>query len=395
MATKVEIGRVRGFVLDDPVAGVLGNTEYGLGGLGFVDVSQYVSALSIQRGKNRDLDRYSAGNVRVALNNQTRFFDPYAATEVDPIPRVPVRISYDGVQQFYGIIDDWDYSYEPGGVSYATISATDEFTKLARRFAITSGTASPSLSGARVEAVLDMFTVDWPTDKRSIDTGDSQLCTQEWSGQNALEYLQLVEKSEQGQLFMGKDGNLTFRSRSASTPRSAGLVTFADDGSGIDYKRVFVNYGTELMVNRATVTAPLATAVANNELSQITYGVIAEEIETVCAPGDVVQNIADFTVAKYAQPEYRFDALVVDITRLPSGDISTIMDLELGDVVEVKFTPNNVGDPIDQYAQIIGIEYDVEVDTYDVIFRLSSLDFTSLVLDDTEFGKLDVYTLGY
>lgn len=395
MATKVEIGRVKGFVLDDPVAGVLDNTEYGLGGLGFVDVSEYVSALSIKRGKNRDLDRYSAGNIQVALNNQTRFFDPYAATEIDPVPRVPVRVSYDGVQQFYGIIDDWDYSYEPGGVSYATISATDELTKLARRVAVSAGTASPELSGARVETVLDMYTVDWPATKRSIDTGDSQLCFQEWTGQNALEYLQLIEKSEQGQLFMGKDGNLTFRSRSSSTPRSEGLVTFADDGSGIDYKRVFVNYGTELMANQAIVTAPLASAVANNELSQITYGVIAEEIDTLCAPKQVIQDIADYTVAKYANPEYRFDAMVVDITRLPSGDISTIMDLELGDVVQVKFTPNNVGDPIEQYAQIIGIEYDVEVDTYDVIFRLSSLDFTSLVLDDTEFGKLNTYTLGF
>lgn len=395
MATKVEIGRTRGFVLDDPVAGVLDNTEYGLGGLGFVDVSEYVRALNISRGKNRDLDRYSSGSLQVALNNQTRYFDPFAGTAIDPIPRVPIRVSYNDVVQFYGIVDDWDYTYEPGGVSYATVKASDELTKLARQFVLSAGTAEPELSGARVSQVLDMFTVDWPTDKRQIDTGDSQLCTSEYTGQNALEYLQLVETSEQGQLFIGKTGDLVFRSRSASTPRSAGLVTFADDGTGIDYRRVYVNYGTELMVNRATVNAPLVTATANNELSQVTYGVIATEIDTLCAPGAVVQNIADYTVAKYANPEYRFDALVLDITRLPSVDIAAVMDIELGDVVDIKFTPNDIGDPIQQYAQVIGIEYEVEVDTFDVIFRLASLDFTSLVLDDTEFGKLNEYTLGY
>ena len=33
MATVVELGAVEGFILDDPVAGVLDNTVYTLGGL--------------------------------------------------------------------------------------------------------------------------------------------------------------------------------------------------------------------------------------------------------------------------------------------------------------------------------------------------------------------------
>jgi len=386
MLTTIEIGRVRGFILDDPIAGVLDNTEFPLGGLGFVDVTDKVRQVSSSRGKNRDLARYSAGTLQVQFNNQNRDFDPFGATGLDPIPRVPIRFSYNGTAQYYGVVDDWNFTYDPGGVSYAEVVASDELTKLARTNVLSDGTATPELSGARVTDVLDMFTVDWPSDKRQIDTGDSQLCIGTYEGENALEYLQLVETSEQGQLFIGKQGDLIFRSRSSSTPRSVGLVTFADDDTGISYSRVRVDYGTELMVNRAIVTAPLSSGTADNTLSQITYGVISEEIDVLCAPGPVVQNIADYTVAKYGNPEYRFEGIIVNLDGLNSTDTGTVMTLEIGDVVLVKFTPNNIGSAID---------HEVSFDRHDVIFRFSSLSFTSLVLDDVEFGKLNEYTLGF
>lgn len=395
MPTTVEIGRVRGFVLDDPTAGVLDNTEYPLGGLGFVDVSNYVTNVSIRRGKNRDLDRYSAGTLNVELNNQTRYFDPFVGTAVDPIPRVPIVVKYDGGTQYYGVVDDWDYSYEPGGVSIATVNASDELTKLARTNVLTDGSVTPQYSGERVTAVLDMFTVDWPTDKRDIDTGDSFLCTGTWAGENALEYLQKVETSEQGQLFIGKTGDLEFRSRQAATPKTGSVVTFADDGTGVDYHRMLVNYGTELMVNRAIVTAPLTSATAENELSQITYGVISQEIDTLCAPGPVVQNIADYIVARFGNPEYRFQGLVININQLSPSDVTAVMGIEIGDVIFVKFTPNEIGGAIEQYAQVIGIEHEVEPDAHEVVLQLTSLDFTFLVLDDAVFGTLGSNYLGF
>jgi hypothetical protein len=395
MSVTVEIGRVRGFVLDDPVAGVLDNTEFPLGGLGFVDVTDKVRSVSSTRGKNRDLERYSAGTLQVRLNNQNRDFDPFGGTQLDPIPRVPIRFSYNGTAQYYGIVDDWNYTYDPGGVSYAEVVASDELTKLARTNVLPSGTATPELSGARVTDVLDMFTVDWPEDKRQIDTGDSQLCIGTYEGENALEYLQLVETSEQGQLFIGKQGDLVFRSRSDSSPRTVGLVTFADDDTAVPYNRLVVDYGTELMVNRAIVNAPLSSGTAENTLSQITYGVISEEFDVLCAPGPVVQNIADFTVAKYGNPEYRFQSLVVNVDQLDESEVAQVMGLEIGDVSLVKFTPNNIGAAIEQYAQIIGINHEVSFDRHDMVFQLSSLSFTSLVLDDVEFGKLNTYTLGF
>ena len=393
--TTVEVGRTRGFILDDPVAGVLDNTEFPLGGVFFYDVSRFVSSVSVQRGKNRELDRFSAGTLGVVLNNESRFFDPFGATEIDPIPRVPIRVTSGSVVQFTGVVEDWDYSYEPGGRSSALVRAADDLTRLARTTVVASGTATPELSGARVNRVLDMDSVRWPEDHRFVDVGDSFLCSDVFEGQNALEYLQLVEVSEQGQLFVGKGGDLVFRSRTSATPRTGDVLVFADDGSGVPYNQVQVNYGTELMVNRVTVSAPLSTAVAENVSSQTTFGVISEELTVLCASASVVQNIADFVVARFGEPEYRFETLLIDVDGLAAGQVADVLALEIGDVVEVKFTPNGVGAPIDRFAQVIGVSHEVGPMSHQVSLRLSSLEFAFFVLDDVVFGILDTNHLGF
>ena len=393
--TTVEVGRTRGFILDDPVAGVLDNTEFPLGGVFFYDVSRFVSSVSVQRGKNRELDRFSAGTISVVLNNESRFFDPFGATEIDPIPRVPIRVTSGSVVQFTGVVEDWDYSYEPGGRSSALVRAADDLTRLARTTVVASGTATPELSGARLNRVLDMDSVRWPEDHRFVDVGDSFLCSDVFEGQNALEYLQLVEVSEQGQLFVGKGGDLVFRSRTSATPRTGDVLVFADDGSGVPYNQVQVNYGTELMVNRVTVSAPLSTAVAENVSSQTTFGVISEELTVLCASASVVQNIADFVVARFGEPEYRFETLLIDVDGLAAGQVADVLALEIGDVVEVKFTPNGVGAPIDRFAQVIGVSHEVGPMSHQVSLRLSSLEFAFFVLDDVVFGILDTNHLGF
>jgi len=43
------------FRLDDPIQGVLDNTEFVLGGELFYDVTNYVTSVSITRGKKREL----------------------------------------------------------------------------------------------------------------------------------------------------------------------------------------------------------------------------------------------------------------------------------------------------------------------------------------------------
>jgi len=395
VAVTVEIGVTRGFVLDDPVAGVLDNTEYGLGGENFVDVSNRMLSISTSRGKNRDLDKFQAGTFEAEFNNEDRFFDPVSGTALDIVPRAPIRMLVDGTAQFVGTINDWNYSYQTSGRSKVSTSASDDFVVLARQNILASGTPDIEGTGARVSRVLDMFTVDWPSDKRDIDTGDTEVSATPFEGQNALEYLQLVNASEQGQLFISKTGNLQFRQRSDAAPTSDNLVTFADDGSGIPFVGAGINFDSEYIYNRAIITSPAGTATADDSLSQTTFGVISFELETLCSTELELQDIANYVVARYASPELRFQSITVNIDTLSPAQKASVMGLEIGDVSQVSITPNGIGDPITRYAQIFRIAHEISPTRHDVTFQFDPLEFAPLVLDDAVFGKLDSGHIGF
>ena len=390
MATVVELGAIEGFILDDPVAGVLDNTVYTLGGTVFKDITDRVISLSSDRGKNRDLERFNSGSLNVTLNNDDRAFDPnYDASPFAGaiVPRREVRVTVDGERVITTTIDDWNYSYTPDGDSRAEIVATDEFTLIARQV-LTAGTATPELSGARVSAVLDMDSVDWPADKRNIDTGVSTLGADVFEG-NALQYLQKVSDSEQGLLFISKDGDLVFRDRLDATPTSASVVDFADDGTGIPFTLTSVNYGSELLYNQSIVTSNAGTATADNDRSQTAYGVTSYELDTLVSTEVELQNLADFLVQKYGDPEYRFETIRVNLDTVGGANKATCLGLECGDIINITFTPNDIGDPIQQFGQVIRINHEIDTARHDMFISVSSLDWTFLVLDDSVFGKLD------
>lgn len=396
MSTVVELGVLGGFTLDHPEAGVLDNIEFPLGGIDFVDISDKMIVVRTTRGKNRDLDAFDTGRTTIRLNNDDRSFDPnyplspYAGNIV---PRRPVKITTDGERVFTGTIDDWNFVYNPGGSSLAEIVASDDFTVLSRQ-QLEAGTATPELTGARVTNVLDMPTVDWPSDRRNIDIGRSFLGADTFDG-NALDYLQLIERSEQGQLFIAKNGDLTFRDRFDATPRTGSFTTFADDGTGVPYTHVDVNYGTELLFNQVTVTSAAGSSSASNEFSQTQYGIAAKELETLVNSQDQLDLLSDYFVQKFASPEYRFSGVSMNLDTMTEAHLDLVLGLELGDVVLVKFTPNDVGDPIQQYGQIIALDHNVEGTRHDMTIGLSGLDWTFLVLNDNVFGTMDSNHLGF
>lgn len=392
MSLAVEVGAIGGFTLDDPDRGVLDNIDFRLGGILFEEVTEYVSECVISRGKNRELQRFSAGKLKLDLRNQNREFDPLFpdARFVGKLrPRQPVRVTYNGERLFTGIVSDWNYSYDVSGESRAEVDAVDDLSLLAQQ-ELVGGTAIPQTTGERVATILDRDSVEWPADKRDIDTGASELGADVFSG-NALRYLQKVEASEQGQLFVNREGDLQFNGRLQATPSTGDVLNLADDGTGIKYTEVDVNFGTELLFNRSTVTGLTGEVTANNRASQQQYGITEFDFDTLLDSTRQVENMASFIVSKYGEPELRFEAVKVRLTGLPEAEQDALAALELGDVVLVKFTPNQVGqsDPIEQYGQVIRLDHDIRVTQHDMIIGVASLTWNFLILDDAEFGIIN------
>lgn len=401
MSVKVEVGfdltdsPIGPFLtLDDPIAGKLDDPDWTLAGTIFVDVTEYVENIQISRGKSRLLDKFQSGGCQVTFDNTNRYFDPtFTASPYfgNIIPRREIRVSVDDVFQFAGVVDDWNLDYEPQGKQTASAVASDGFTKLANQ-TLEGGLQTAQKSGERINAILDDPGVDWPNDKRSVDTGAQTLGADTIAEDaGALQYLQLVEASEPGRLFIGKDGNLVYRDRTVG-PSSTDLVTLADDGSGIPFQIVSVQYGSELLYNQVVIGSVITeeTAVANRGDSQTNYGIITlTQDGLLMNTTAAAKELAEFYANKYAEPEFRFEQIDVVIDTLTPTQKTDILDLELGDVVKVKFTPGSVGDPIERYAEIISIAHSLTPTNHRVRFGFSTLDFTSLVLDDTVFGRMD------
>jgi hypothetical protein len=404
-ATTVEIGfdlsALGGpfFILDDPVQGVLDNTEYTLGGTLFYDVSEFVRSVSVGRGKSRQLDRFTAGGATIEFNNNNRVFDPENTSSPffgQIIPKRTIKVETGGSAVFYGVVDDWNLNYDISGLSVANADCVDGFTLLSQRV-LADHTSTVQLSGARVNAVLDRPEVNWPSSLRDIDNGATTLQADVVEdGTNVYEYLQLVSDSDPGAFFMGADGFINYRDRTVA-PVGSGVVVFSDDGSGVPFSDVQIVYGSELLFNYIQIERNNGgTAIVFDTDSINTYG------QQALIKSNLLMNtdsdgleLANYLLGQYSEPEYRFETLTVRLEALSTIQQNSVLGLEIGDVAEIKFTPNNVGSQIDKYASIIRIDHDIRSDSHSITFGFETLDYASLVLDDVEFGLLDTGRLGF
>jgi len=389
------------FTLDDPVKGKLDNTTYVLSGVIFYDVTSRVRNYSIKRGKSRQLDNYQAGVASVVFNNDDRAFDPtFAASPFygQVIPKREIRISSNGVRQYTGLVDDWNLDYAPQGDSTASAGASDAFAKLANQ-TLSGGTATSQLPGARITAVLDSSDVLWPAADRAIDTGTVLLGADVQAvDANVLNYLQIIETTESGRLFIDKSGRLVFDDANAVRPVGSSAINLADDGTGIKYTGMQVVYGSELLYNQTVIGSVIGsagTAIANGLDSQALYGIQTyTRTDLLMANSADVDYLASHLVTQYQNPEFRFEAVTIDLGQISTAEANQILGLEIGQLCNIKFTPNNIAPAIQKYAEVISISHTADVNRHLVTLGFSTLDYVPFILDDTVFGRLDTGPLG-
>jgi hypothetical protein len=410
-AVKVELGLNLGqsdpfsFQLDSATRGVLDNTEFTLGGERFFDITDRLVTATVRRGKNNALDRIDAGIVTIIVDNSDRRFDPLYADGPyfgQLIPRRSVRVSANDAPVFRGFIDDFDIQYEPGKQSVVQIQVSDAFSVLANS-GLEEFTPDSELSGARINTVLDRPEVNWPAEAREIDPGNSvMLDTDVAEGTGTLEYLQLVSDSEFGTLFLAKDGKITYRERNA-VPNTPNLV-FSDEivagaYTGIQFADVNIVYGSENLYNRITLeNADIIPeqAFAEDADSQAVFGPRAlSQTGLLIQDPAQLQFLADFLLARYKEPAYRFETVTVVMDTLSEANQDAVLDLEIGDIVLVRFEPSDIPPAIEQYCRIIGINHDWNPGSKNISFSLERLDFAIFILDDAVLGVLDDDRLAY
>jgi hypothetical protein len=389
------------FQLDDAFYGVLDTAGRGtLGGLTFVDLTSIVESVNITRGRNRQLDQFNSGTATIAFNNQTEVLNPSnTASPYYPfvLPRCPVQILANGIPIYTGLVTDWNLDYDISNKDMMYASCADNFTVLANQ-ALNAVTPSAQATGARINTILDLTEIAYQG-ARSIDTGSSTLGAYAIDQDTVcLNYLQQINTSEQGYLFMSANGTLTFKGRSSVLNPVAG-ATFNTDGTGLPYQTLINQYGDELLYNYIITQSPAGAVQTTSSADSIALYQAQQYALTnlLNSTTTEVAGLGNYLLGKYQNPILRFTGLSTQLTALSEANQNIALTLDLTSICSVvkNFV---VGTPATETQTLIvsGVSHSITPGSHVISYTFESTDGNQyLTLDDSIFGTLDNNLLSF
>ena len=389
------------FQLNDAFYGVLDTAGRGtLGGVTFVDLTSLVENVSITRGRSRQLDQFNAGTAVIAFNNDSQILNPSnTSSPYYPfvLPRCPVQILANGIPIYTGLITDWNLDYDISNQDMMYASCSDNFTVLANQ-ALNAVTPSVQATGARINTVLDLAEINYQG-ARSIDTGSSTLGAFAISQDtNCLNYLQLVNTSEQGYLFMSANGTLTFKGRSSVLNPVAG-ATFNTDGTGLPYQTLINQFGDELLYNYIITQSDAGAVQTTSNAASIAFYQSQQYALTNLLNSTVaeVAGLGNYLLGKYQNPVLRFTGLSTEMSALSATNQNIVLNLDMTSIATV--VKNFVlGTPATETQTLIvsGIAHNITPGSHIVSYTFESTDGNQyLTLNDSIFGTLDNNLLSF
>lgn len=388
------------FTLNSATDGILDTDR--LDGIAEDDISEFVTAINIVRGRSSQLDGFGAGRCTIELVDTQRRFDPTnqaspywdaPASRTSIVPRRSVQVLLNNAAVFTGRLADIDIEYDKHSVSVVTMTCVDDFVLLASAYIGAAFTPTEQLSGARVEAVLDRTEVDYPL-SRDIDAGTQTLGAYEVAAStNALAYLQQCAEAERGLLFINMGGDLRFTNRADYLFMPAVISVFADDGSGLPYQSLSVIYGQEFLYNRVQVTRENGVLqTAESAASQSEFGVSTYALDdTLHASDAAALSLAQSLLDSYSEPVYRFDQMELNYVGYNNSERSEVNALEIGTPIQiVKTYATGVPASVTEIYTVERISHSISANQHVVQFGLRFANIVyQFVLNDATYGVLD------
>ena len=387
------------FQLNDAFYGVLDTAGRGtLGGVTFVDLTSLVENVSITRGRSRQLDQFNAGTAVIAFDNASQILNPSnTASPYYPfvLPRCPVQILANGIPIYTGLITDWNLDYDISNQDMMYASCSDQFTVLANQN-LNAVATTVQATGTRINTVLDLPEINYQG-ARAIDTGSSTLGAFAISQDtNCLNYLQLINTSEQGYLFMSANGTLTFKGRSSVLNPVAG-ATFNTNGTGIRYQSLINQFGDELLYNYIVTQSPAGAKQETSDSSSIALYQAQQYSLTdlLNSTTTEVAGLGNYLLGKYKNPVLRFTGLSTEMSALSATDQNIVLNLDMTSICTVvkNFV---VGTPATETQTLIvsGISHNITPGSHIVSYTFESTDGNQyFTIGDAIFGTLSTTNL--
>ena len=389
------------FQLDSALYGVLDVNVIG-GTTGFTDITQFTESFSIRRGRQKLTDQFPTGTATIVFNDSLSGQDlnpfnttsPYydtANSQPGLSPLRQMRISRDGQFLFKGRIQTYDVQYVLGGQDTVTVTCADNMFVLAQT-ELDAFTPAAQTSSARITTVLARPEVAY--------TGATSLTASPVAtlgayavanGTTTANYLNQIQQAERGRLFCNRENTLVFQPRITSTFFTA-AAKFKDDGTGVPYKDLDIDYDSTDVVNRASITRVGGVSqVASNAASIARYYTQAQnETDSLLSTDAQALTLATYLIVPNPIP--RFTAIETYFGALTEAQRDIVSVIDIGNVITITST-ESFG-TVEKSSFVEGVEISVNAETGQTM-RFYTSPATLLyyfILDDPIQGVLGVAT---
>ena len=387
----------------------------------FTDVSANVTRTSVRYGRARLLDEFGAGSAQVTYDNRDNSLTPghsdstYGNTQL--IGR-EVRISSAvtggsdsySTYLFRGTITDVDYVADSTNASTVILTVVDGFEKLGRA-TVLNQTFIEQDCGARVSAILDLATVDYPNastpNDRTIAAGSVTTTSATGVDGNALDLIQQTTRTENGRFLVNHAGAasatnfggvLTFFGQNSGTTDHG--ISFSDAkalaGGSVQMNALSLEYGSELLFNAYEYTDASGTVHSGTDSTSVAkYGQRTSK-KTLLSNALSTDNAGIYFIGLYAEPALRISSVTTDVDSMSTADAEKCLHLNVQSSVALSYLPPGSSTTLGGEYVIEGVTYDISVkdmatnaSRITAIYSTSAADTTGYwILDDPLLGDL-------
>lgn len=258
-----------------------------------------------------------------------------------------------------GYVDAHNVSYRGPNDAVVTIPATDRFKLLARAKLVVV-----SAEDTAAQRIVDVLSAVGYYVRTYIYQGAAIMRAQSaGESQYALDTIMEAVDTENGRIFVDKDGVLIFISRSAVNEQNnytASQATFTDTGAanGIPYTDIVFENSDTLLRNSVEIDHPEFDPITVTDATSIARNGTLTYTRTVFDATATAQNAtAEAILAQYKDPHTRVLSVTVPTSRVttsyPYGLYGKVLSLQLGMRVTIVRTPPGGGAVISQECFIL------------------------------------------
>ena len=261
-------------------------------------------------------------------------------------------------------------------------------------------------TGERVDNILTA--VGWPSALANTDTGQAILGPATWTeGTNALDYLRLVEATEQGHLYCdhADAGKVRFRSRSdiLSATRSLnnqGVFSDndGDEGTVVRYTTLDLDFDTVNIINTVEVAWVGGTVTSTDATSVAAYGEQATRIDTLCTTKAEAEALGHWVLTNYKDAFTRIRSVTINAAAQQGTSAglawTQVLEREIGDRILIVRHPQNLGAEVEQAVIIEGIEHTIGAEGPDGGINTWTTTFRCLPAPAVDYWILGTSELG-